>query len=247
MRIAFLADIHGNLEALQACLADAHARGAERLVFLGDIVGYGADPVACVDMVAEACGAGALAIKGNHDEAVIGPTRFRLNETAEKAVRWTAAVLGDTHKAFLAALPMMVGEDGRLYVHASAAHAESYPYVTGLDEAVDSLQATKAQITICGHVHTPALYNLAVTGKIMQHIPVTGMDIPLLSQRRWLAVMGAVGQPRDGNPAAAYGLFDSEKATLTYVRVPYDVEKAQEKIRKAGLPDSLWKRLAVGR
>ena len=247
MRIAFLADIHGNLEALQACLADAHARGAERLVFLGDIVGYGADPVACVDMVAEACGAGALAIKGNHDEAVIGPTRFRLNETAEKAVRWTAAVLGDTHKAFLAALPMMVGEDGRLYVHASAAHAESYPYVTGLDEAVDSLQATKAQITICGHVHTPALYNLAVTGKIMHHIPVTGMDIPLLSQRRWLAVMGAVGQPRDGNPAAAYGLFDSEKATLTYVRVPYDVEKAQEKIRKAGLPDSLWKRLAVGR
>lgn len=247
MRLALLADIHANLEALQACLVDARARGADRLVFLGDIVGYGADPVACVEIVAEACDSGALAVKGNHDEAVIGPTRFRLNETAEKALRWTEAVLGDTHKGFLAALPMMVGEEGRLYVHASAAHAESYPYVTGLDEAVDSLQATKAQVTICGHVHAPALYNLAVTGKIMQHIPVTGMDIPLLSQRRWLAVMGAVGQPRDGNPAAAYGVFDTDKGALTYVRVPYDVEAAQDKIRKAGLPDSLWKRLALGR
>lgn len=247
MRIAFLADIHANLEALQACLASARAAGAERLVFLGDIVGYGADPVACVDIVGEACGNGAIAIKGNHDEAAIGPTRFRLNETAEKALRWTEAVLGDTHKAFLAGLPMMVGEEGRLYVHASAAHAENYPYIVGLDEAVDSLQATKAQITICGHVHVPALYNLAVTGKIMQHIPVTGMDIPLMSQRRWLAVMGAVGQPRDGNPAAAFGLFETEKNALTFVRVPYDVEKAQDKIRKAGLPDSLWKRLALGR
>lgn len=247
MRIAFLADIHANLEALQACLADARTRGVDRFVFLGDIVGYGADPVACVEIVAEASGNGALAIKGNHDEAVIGPTRFRLNETAEAVVRWTAAVLDDTHRAFLAGLPMMVGEEGRLYVHASAANAESYPYVTGLDEAVESLQATKAHVTICGHVHSPALYNLAVTGKIMQHVPVTGMDIPLLPQRRWLAVMGAVGQPRDGNPAAAYGLFDAGKGALTYVRVPYDVEAAQSKIRKAGLPDSLWKRLALGR
>jgi diadenosine tetraphosphatase ApaH/serine/threonine PP2A family protein phosphatase len=247
MRIAFLADIHANLEALQACLADVRARGVERLVFLGDIVGYGADPVACVDIVGEACGNGAIAVKGNHDEACIGPTRFRLNETAERAVRWTEATLGDSHKAFLANLPMMVGEEGRLYVHASAAKAESYPYVTGLDDAVDSLQATKAQITLCGHVHMPALYNLAVTGKIMQHIPVAGMDIPLLSQRRWLAVMGAVGQPRDGNPAAAYGIFDTDKSALTFVRVPYDVETAQAKIRKAGLPDSLWKRLAAGR
>ena len=247
MRIALLADIHANLEALQACLADVRARGADRLVFLGDVVGYGADPVACVEIVAEACSTGALAIKGNHDEAAVGPTRFRLNETAEKALRWTEAILGDTHKAFLSGLPMMVGEEGRLYVHASAAHAESYPYVTGLDEAVESLQATKAHVTICGHVHMPALYNLAVTGKIMQHIPIAGTDIPLLSQRRWLAVMGAVGQPLDGNPAAAYGLFDAEKSALTYVRVPYDVEKAQDKIRKAGLPDSLWKRLGVGR
>jgi len=247
MRIAFLADIHANLEALQACLADVRARGVDRLVFLGDIVGYGADPVACIDIVGEACGNGAIAVKGNHDEASVGPTRFRLNETAEKAIRWTEAALGDAHKAFLINLPMMVGEEGRLYVHASAARAESYPYVVGLDDAVESLQATKAHVTICGHVHAPALYNLAVTGKIMQHIPVTGAEIPLMSQRRWLAVMGAVGQPRDGNPAAAYGILDADRNALTYVRVPYDVDAAQNKIRKAGLPDSLWKRLAQGR
>lgn len=247
MRIAFLADIHANLEALEACLADARARGAERFVFLGDIVGYGADPVACVDLVADACSNGALAVKGNHDEATVGTTRFRLNETAEKAVRWTESMLAPAHKTFLADLPMTVDEDRRLYVHASAARAENYPYVTGLGEAVDSLKATSAHVTICGHVHVPALYNLAVTGKIMQHTPVTGTEIPLLSQRRWLAVMGAVGQPRDGNPAAAFGLLDTEKGTLAFQRVPYDVEAAQDKIRKAGLPEGLWKRLGVGR
>ncbi len=246
MRIAFLADIHANLEALIACLADAEGRNAGRYVFLGDIVGYGADPIACVEIVRHACADGALAVKGNHDEAITG-TRFRLNENAEKAARWTEAVLSADQKAFLEGLPMMIGEDNRLYVHASAAQPENYPYIQSLDEAVVSLHATKAHLTLCGHVHAPALYNLAVTGKIMQHVPVTGTEIPLLSQRRWLAVLGAVGQPRDGNPAAAYALLDTEKGSLTFVRVPYDVDTAAAKIRKAGLPDVLWKRLSLGR
>jgi diadenosine tetraphosphatase ApaH/serine/threonine PP2A family protein phosphatase len=246
MRVALLADIHANLEALKACIADARENGVDRWVFLGDIVGYGADPAACLGIVREACEKGAVAIKGNHDEAVNG-TRFRLNQIALAAIEWTSAVLSADEKDYLDKLPMSVTEGNCLYVHASACRPETWPYIVGLDQAVDSLNATQAHLTVCGHVHTPALYNLAVTGKIMVHTPVAGADIPILPQRRWLAVMGAVGQPRDGEPAAAYGIWDTRAGTLNYRRVPYDIDTAAGKIRSAGLPDLLWRRLSVGR
>ena len=96
-------------------------------------------------------------------------------------------------------------------------------------------------------MHDPALYHIAVTGKVMGFIPIAGTPIPLSSQRRWLAVMGSVGQPRDGNPAAAYAILDTQRNEITFVRVPYDIERAAAKIRAAGLPETLWKRLSVGR
>ena len=246
MRIAFLADIHANLEALNACLADARRRRAERLVFLGDIVGYGADPGPCVDIVAEACGRGALALMGNHDQAV-RQTGFALSSVAATAILWTQSVLGQSQKSFLEGLPLTIDDGGRLYVHSSANTPEHFSYVHGLREASDSLVATAARLTVCGHVHDPALYHIAVTGKVMGFIPIANTPIPLSSQRRWLAVMGAVGQPRDGNPAAAYGILDTTTNEITYVRVPYDVDTAAAKIRAAGLPEILWQRLAKGR
>lgn len=246
MKIAFLADIHANLEALRACLADAATRSIDRYVYLGDIVGYGADPGACVDIVAEACGQGAGALLGNHDQAVI-QSEFKLNDAAQTAITWTQSRLGPAQKAFLAGLPLTVADGERLYVHASAQSPASFPYIHGLREASDSLISTPAKLTVCGHVHDPALYHIAVTGKVMGFIPISGTPIPLSSQRRWLAVMGSVGQPRDGNPAAAYGILDTKMAEVTYVRVPYDIDGAAAKIRAAGLPESLWKRLSVGR
>lgn len=246
MRVALLADIHANLEAFEACLADAGQRAIDEWMFLGDIVGYGADPVACLDRVRDACARGARVVKGNHDEAVVG-TRFRLNEHAAAAAQWTAAVLSAEQKSYLDGLPFTVTDGDRLYVHASAHQPASYPYIVGTDAALESLHATAAQLTVCGHVHAPALYHLAVTGKIMPYRPVANTPIPLSSQRRWLAVMGAVGQPRDGNPAAAYGILDTTAATLSFMRVPYDIDAAADKIRKAGLPEALWRRLSLGR
>ena len=245
MRITLLADIHANLEALEACLADAARRGVDRHVFLGDIVGYGADPQACLDIVRSAVAQGALVVRGNHDDAVAG-TRFRLNEAAGAAADWTRALLADDLKAFLADLPLSVVEDDRLYVHASAFRPMYYPYIHGTREAADSLMATEHRLTVCGHVHRPALYHISTTGKILGFTPMTGTPIPLVARRRWLAVMGAVGQPRDGDPTAAYGILDTAKNELTYVRVAYDIETAAAKIRAAGLPDVLWKRLALG-
>ena len=246
MRIAFLADIHANLEALNACLADVEKRRIDKLVFLGDIVGYGADPGPCVEVVRDYCGKGAVAVLGNHDEAASGETKFKLNSVAGAAIAWTRSVLKPDQVAFLKALPLQVTDDKRLYVHASAADSASFPYIHSLREAGESLQATPAVFTVVGHVHDPALYHISATGKVMGFIPIADTPIPLSSQRRWLAVMGAVGQPRDRNPSAAYGVYDTKLAEITFVRVPYDIETAQNKIRAAGLPDLLWQRLATG-
>lgn len=246
MRIAFFADIHGNLEAFEACLASLLDDPVDKVVVLGDIVGYGADPVACVELVQEACAKGAVAIIGNHDEAILA-TRFKLNPVAAAAVEWTRAVLKDEHKAFLANLPLTLTDEDRLYVHASANAPEAYHYVHNVQAGSDSLRATKAFLTVCGHVHVPNLFNMTTTGKVMGFTPDAGMPIPLSANRRWLAVMGAVGQPRDGNPAAAYGVYDTDTKELSFVRVPYDIDTAAAKIRRAGLPDALWKRLSIGR
>jgi diadenosine tetraphosphatase ApaH/serine/threonine PP2A family protein phosphatase len=245
MLIALLADIHGNREALTACLADAERTGAERYVFLGDLVGYGADPVWVVDRVADMVEAGAVAVLGNHDAAALSP-RESMNAVAAAAIAWTRTRLNAAHRAFLAQLRLTVDDGDRLYVHASASAPDTWIYVMSAREAFQSFRATPHRLTFCGHTHFPALFNESVRTLPQHHVPVDGSPIPLLGQRRWLAVLGAVGQPRDKNPAACYGLFDAESSRLTYLRVPYDVELAARKIRKAGLPEFLAARLTMG-
>jgi diadenosine tetraphosphatase ApaH/serine/threonine PP2A family protein phosphatase len=246
MRIALLADIHANLEALVACREAARSLRVDRTAYLGDIVGYGADPRACLEIVRADCAAGAAIVRGNHDEAM-GESGFRMGDAAGEAVAWTRAALSTEEKDYLRTLPLTVREEDRLFVHSSARDPGAFPYVRALADAASSLAATDARLTVIGHVHQPALYNMTVTGKVIGFIPISEAPIPLSSQRRWLAVMGAVGQPRDGNPAAAFGLLDTARRELSFVRVPYDVEKTAARIRAAGLPDSLWKRLAIGR
>jgi diadenosine tetraphosphatase ApaH/serine/threonine PP2A family protein phosphatase len=246
MLIALLADIHSNLEALEACLADAERRGADRYVFLGDVVGYGADPVACTDIVMRYVAGGSPCVQGNHDVAV-EVTRDRMNDVATAAIEWTKAQLSAAHKAFLRSLPLTVTEDERLYVHAGAADPAAFAYVTDTGDAAKSFMATTSRVIVCGHIHRPALYHASVTGKIMGFTPVATAPVPLLTQRRWLVVLGAVGQPRDHNPAASYALLDTRANAITYHRVPYDLASAQAKIRAAGLPDFLASRLSEGR
>jgi diadenosine tetraphosphatase ApaH/serine/threonine PP2A family protein phosphatase len=245
MLIALFADIHGNREALTACLADAERAGAERHVFLGDLVGYGADPAWVVDRAAEMVGAGAVAVLGNHDAAVLNPSEG-MNAAASAAIDWTRTRLDHGQQSFLAELPLTVEEGDRLFVHASASAPGTWIYVFSPREAFQSFRATHHRLTFCGHTHFPALFNESVRTLPQHHVPADDKPIPLLGQRRWLAVLGAVGQPRDRNPAACYGLFDDARNRLTYVRVPYDVELAARKIRKAGLPEFLAERLTMG-
>jgi diadenosine tetraphosphatase ApaH/serine/threonine PP2A family protein phosphatase len=246
MRIALFSDIHGNREALEACLAHAERSGVDRLVFLGDLVGYGADPQWVVATVMSLVAAGAQAILGNHDAAIRDGVRG-MTDNAAAALLWTRAQLSAEAAAFLSTLPLEIEEEDRLFVHADASAPARWHYVTDGEEARRSLEGTQARVTVCGHVHRPCLYGITATSKVTRFIPVAGMPVPLTKPRRWLAVLGAVGQPRDGNPAACYGLLDTERGELTWVRVPYDVATAAAKIRAAGLPERLASRLLQGR
>ena len=246
MLIAIFTDIHGNREALEACLAHAERYPIDRFVFLGDLVGYGADPGFVVDTVEDFTARGAIALRGNHDSAAIGVPE-RMNDDAALAIEWTRQQLNLTQRDFLNKLPLTAEDDDRLYVHASAASPAAWDYVLEERAASRSLMATDAAVTFCGHTHLPALFYMTATAKIAGFDPDAGIAMPLTRQRRWVAVIGAVGQPRDRNPAACYALYDDGPRTLTYLRVPYDVDTAARKIRGAGLPSFLSARLAWGR
>jgi diadenosine tetraphosphatase ApaH/serine/threonine PP2A family protein phosphatase len=245
MLIALFTDIHGNREAFEACLTDAARRPIDRYVFLGDYVGYGADPGFVVDTVKDFATRGAVTLLGNHDSAAIGMPE-RMNDDATRAIQWTRRQLKADQLEFLASLPLEAADDDRLYVHASAADPAAWDYVMDERAAGRSLRATDAALTFCGHVHVPALFHTTDAGTTAGVDPDPDVAIPLNAQRRWLAVIGAVGQPRDRNPAACYALYDDAVGTLTYVRVPYDIESAARKICAAGLPPSLAARLALG-
>ncbi|MDF3809905.1 metallophosphoesterase family protein [Rhodopseudomonas sp. BAL398] len=246
MLIGLFADIHANQPAFSACLAKARAQGAERFVLLGDYVGYGADPDWTVTTVTDLVAQGAVAILGNHDSA-IGNPRIQMNAEAQAAIEWTRGQLGAAQRQFLADLPLRQDHDNLLFVHAEASRPDSWVYVTDTSDASRSMMATSAHVTFCGHVHKPALYSLSVTGKMTTFVPTADIPVHLLPGRQWLAVLGSVGQPRDGNPAAAYALYDTDKREITFCRQPYDVDEAARRIRRNGLPLWLADRLLVGK
>jgi diadenosine tetraphosphatase ApaH/serine/threonine PP2A family protein phosphatase len=244
--IAILTDIHGNREALEACLAHAERFLVDRYVFLGDLVGYGADPGFVIDTVQSFAARGATVLLGNHDSAAIGHPE-NMNDMAARAIEWTQGQLTKGQREFLSGLPLTAEEGDCLYVHASAAEPATWDYVLDERGASRSLMATDAALTFCGHTHLPALFHMTARANVAAFEPDAGVAMPLTPQRRWVAVIGAVGQPRDRNPAACYGLYDDGSRTLTYVRVPYDVDTAARKIREAGLPPFLAERLTRGR
>ena len=246
MLTALLADIHANREALSACLAHAQACGAARHVFLGDYVGYGADPGWVIDTVRAHVEAGAVAVLGNHDAAVFD-RGADLSETARAAIEWTRGQLADGQADFLRGLPLTAEDGRRLFVHASAWDPARWDYVNEPAAALRCFEATQQRVIFCGHVHVPDMYHLGMTARIASFVPVIGTAIPLIPQRRWLCVLGSIGQPRDGVAAASYALLDDERATVTYMRVPYDVQSAAAKVRAAGLPEVLALRLLEGR
>ena len=246
MRLALLADLHANRRALEACLAHAKQQGAQRLVFLGDFVGYGPEPAEVVERVMAEVERGAIAVVGNHDQAVadVGES---MHAEAETAMAWTRGQLGPAAREFLGSLPLRFEDGPRLYVHASPQTYPAWIYVNDGPAAKRALEASRAQTVFCGHTHQAALHGITATGQLVSFRPVSGVPIPLPRHRRWLTVVGSVGQSRDGDPTAAYALLDTDRAEITHHRVPYDVDGAVQAMLLAGLPQGLAQRLQRGR
>lgn len=245
VRTAIITDIHANREALESVLDDLARRGAERIVCLGDIVGYGPDPVWCVETVAALADRGAVVVKGNHD-AAIGTPMSDLNVTARRVIDWTRPLLGEDHRAFLDRLPMTHRDGDILYVHASANSPGDWIYVTDPARAAGSFAVTDARAIFVGHRHVPDLMSRSIDGRIQRQRFIFGQPVPLLRTRRWLAVVGAVGQPRDGVAKAGYAVLDHDRNELSFHRVGYNTLRTVEKIRALGLPESLAMRLNWG-
>jgi predicted phosphodiesterase len=247
-RIGLFADLHSNLEAFEACMTRAEELGVTRMVFLGDIVGYNADPIAVIEKVAALIEAKkAIAVVGNHDEAIFKDYRNQMNASANAAIEWTKTQLQDSHVQFLKALPLVIKEDKICYVHASAHNPSDWNYITDSMSAWRCVQNSGKSYTFVGHAHEQALFYQSAVGKLIRFAPHPGDEIPVLQHRQWVGVVGSLGQPRDGNPEACFAVFEPESEVLTFHRVGYDHFTAANKVRRAGLPDDLANRLITGK
>ena len=202
--------------------------------------------MAVLEIVAAHAARGAVVVKGNHDEAVAGAKREYFNEAARAAIDWTRSALGAGQRELLASLPLIVREADACFVHASAAAPQRWEYVDSASAAARSAAAAAKPYTFCGHVHRQMLYGVDAHGRMVAFDPHPGVAIPARANRAWLAIAGSVGQPRDGDPSAAYALADPEAGTITFHRVAYDNVAAARKIRRAGLPEALAWRVERG-
>lgn len=240
MRYAILSDIHSNLEALEAVLADARSLSCTRFVCLGDVVGYNADPSECVARIQELqC----PVVKGNHDEqASTAVTREGFNELAEAAIDWTRAHLSADDKAWLANLCLTRQVDDFTIVHATLDTPGEWDYVFNDLDAIASFTYQQTPLCFFGHTHWPTVF---VSDDSVRRIP-TG-EIELVQGKRYFINPGSIGQPRDRDWRAAYCVYDTAQGVVEQRRLKYDLETAQRKIRAAGLPERLADRLSYGR
>ncbi|MBK35392.1 MAG: biotin transporter BioY [Gemmatimonadetes bacterium] len=238
MKVAVLSDIHGNAEALDAVLERCDGLGVERIICLGDVVGYGADPGYCVDVIRDRAD---LLIAGNHDRAAVGLEDLSwMNQMAADAIVWTAERLDETQSALLSSLPFEHREADRHFVHGSPDAPETFPYILSESDARLALRATDARLTFVGHSHRAFICSEGED----EVVSVEG-SYPT-SADRCLVNVGSVGQPRDRDARASFCLIHPDEMTLELVRVAYDFTQTQRKILAAGLSPYLADRLSSG-
>lgn len=246
MKLALITDLHANREAVEAVMAHAAAQDATHYAFLGDFVGYGADPAWVVDFVRAQAAAGAIVIQGNHDLATVLGPQEGMRAEARAVIAWTRAALAAEQLAFLEQLPLSRRHGERLFVHANAYAPAAWDYLLNAEFALRSMLATPCRYTFCGHIHHPRLFHAGTRAGAGEFGIKPGSPIALRADRQWLVIPGSAGQPRDGNPDACYAVFDDAGPTITYHRVAYDHDAAAGKVRAAGLPLRLAARLHTG-
>ena len=232
MKLAIISDIHSNLQALTAVLRAIAGRKVDAIYCLGDIVGYGPDPSACVDLVRSECVA---SVRGNHDEAVsLEKNVSYLPRDAQKAARHNRANLSEDQIEYLNSLPLVLQQDGCCFAHASPRTPERWLRLDSLAVALQQFESFSSDVCFLGHTHIPAI--------VSDRLGV----LRIRPGHRFLINVGSVGQPRDGDPRASFGLFDTTEFEFELVRVSYDVEQTRQRIKEERLPRRLGKRLLVG-
>jgi len=242
MKYLVIADIHSNLEAFEAVLEDAQNHGGFGHAWcIGDVVGYGPDPSACIKLLRQL---DAVCVCGNHDLAAVGKIDIGgFNSEAARANRWTAGQLNFEEREFLSGLPGLVVEDDFTIVHGSP-RQPVWEYITHTITAEDNFRRFATRFCIVGHTHVPYLFTsdgIEVSGSVLRD-----GDMLSLGDTRLIINPGGVGQPRDRDPRASYAIFDAEEMVLHNYRVNYDVAATQRKMENAGLPDFLVSRIAWG-
>lgn len=232
MRVAVISDIHSNLQALTQAFSVIDERRVDAVYCLGDIVGYGANPNECLELVRKRA---KLCVLGNHDMASMDPANAEFfSRPGRIAIEWTHSVLTQENLQFLSSLPLTASAGPCTLVHASPLDPGQWQYVLSLQVARLQFPAFQNQICFIGHTHVPA---------------VCGEDLRtfiLKKDKRFLINVGSVGQPRDGNPQLSFGLLDTESWKYENIRAGYDIDKAAQAIRGAGLPSTLATRLYQG-
>lgn len=246
MRYLILSDIHANMDAFDAVLD--HASGSwDRALVLGDLVGYGAEPNAVVDRVRQLDPE--AVIRGNHDKAASGiDDGSQFNHVARIAAMWTGEQLTPDNLAYVRALPMGPVQIDALTEICHGAPFDEDHYIFDGADASQALDSAQRPLCLFGHTHLPALFK--IVDDQLEGMPLDAdrdVVIPLQRGARYLVNVGSIGQPRDGDPRAGYGILDDEERQVRTFRVPYPVQDAQRKIVAAGLPASLANRLALGR
>ncbi len=233
MKIGILSDIHSNYEALSAVLQHASQQQPDMLVCLGDIIGYGANPNECIELIKSHCD---IVILGNHDAALIQQDiAYSFTPHARAAILWTLSQITQANLQYLHTLPLTAHLDCCFFVHSAPTSPERWQYIIDENDATMHFSSFEEPLCFVGHSHIPGIYT--PEGKV-EYIH-RGM--------KYIINSGSVGQPRDGNPKACYGILDTEQWTFIHIRLPYSVGTAAKKILEAGLPSALAYRLFEGR
>ncbi|HSG98808.1 MAG TPA: metallophosphoesterase family protein [candidate division Zixibacteria bacterium] len=242
MRIAFISDVHANLEALQATLEDIKKQKIKTIHFLGDAIGYGCEPNPCVELINKRCD---VKLLGNHDFAGLGLEDVeRFNEVARRSLQWSQGELTERARTMLSNFTLEEVRGDFHMVHASPRAPELWEYVLTSQDAAAQFECFDTQVALVGHSHVPMLFALREDGMLSQRsVSETELD----PDTRYIINVGSVGQPRDHDPRACYVTIDTETSIVRYHRVEYDIKKTVSQIERFGLPQALGERLLVGR
>jgi diadenosine tetraphosphatase ApaH/serine/threonine PP2A family protein phosphatase len=240
LKYGIFSDIHSNLEALDKVLEELDRQKVDYYVCLGDIVGYGVNPNECVEKVKEVAN---ICVAGNHDYGVLGKANVEyFSGRAKEVVQWTQKVLKKENMEYLTDLPLVHRSNGNFFVHASPRDPDSWIYLITLSEGMLAFVRFQEKICFVGHSHYPITFTQGKDGYGYFREETFVLD----EETRYIVNVGSVGQPRDQDPRAACTLYDSDTREVKIIRVSYDLETTQRKIRDAGLPPSLADRLSVG-